>query len=109
MFNLSSSLIILAILFASIFAAPLNINMGAFSPAMVVGDGAFSFAGADTAAKLINSLEGADINGANTNGGDDGTGNDSANLALQAGVVPAATRTGLDGIGRKVVSVDNKL
>lgn len=96
MFNLSSSLIILAILFATIFAAPLNINMGAYSPAMVVGDGAFSFSNSDTATKLINSLEGAAVDGSNANGAADG-----ANIPVQAGVVPAAAPSGLEGIGRK--------
>ncbi|RKF75991.1 putative effector protein [Golovinomyces cichoracearum] len=105
MFNLSSSLIILAILFATIFAAPLNINMGAYSPAMVVGDGAFSFSSSDTATKLINSLEGAAVDGSDANGANGAA--DGANNPVQAGVVPAAAApSGLEGIGRNVVPVD---
>ncbi|RKF81812.1 putative effector protein [Golovinomyces cichoracearum] len=106
MFNLSSSLIILAILFATIFAAPLNINMGAYSPAMVVGDGAFSFSNSDTATKLINSLEGAAVDGSDANGANANGAADGANNPVQAGVVPAAAPSGLEGIGRNVVPVD---
>lgn len=42
-------------------AAPLNINLGAYSPALVVGDGEISFAGngAAGAEGLVNTLQGA--------------------------------------------------
>lgn len=51
----------LAILLASTaVAAPLNINLGAYSPALVVGDGEISFAnGAAGAEGLVNTLQGA--------------------------------------------------
>ena len=47
-------------------ALPLNINLGAYSPAIVVGDGAISFGGAEgaegtNAAQLINALQGAAV------------------------------------------------
>ena len=47
-------------------AIPLNINLGAYSPAIVVGDGAISFGGAEgaegtNAAQLINALQGAAV------------------------------------------------
>lgn len=50
-----------AILAASASAAPLNINLGAYSPALVVGDGEISFAGngAAGAEGLVNTLQGA--------------------------------------------------
>lgn len=40
-------------------ALPLNINLGAFSPALVVGDGEISFGEAKQAEGLINSLSGS--------------------------------------------------
>jgi len=47
-------LVILAAI--SISALPLNINLGAFSPALVVGDGEISFGGAENAAALMTAL-----------------------------------------------------
>jgi hypothetical protein len=38
-----SLLVVLAALFAASIAVPLNINLGAYSPALVVGDGSLSF------------------------------------------------------------------
>lgn len=53
----------LAVLMATMaVAAPLNINLGAYSPALVVGDGEISFAGAGGeagAANIVNTLQGA--------------------------------------------------
>ncbi|KAI2609153.1 hypothetical protein GGR54DRAFT_643641 [Hypoxylon sp. NC1633] len=43
----STFAIILATLAALTAAAPLNINLGAYSPALVVGDGAIGFNGAE--------------------------------------------------------------
>lgn len=40
-----SLLVVLAALFVTSMAAPLNINLGAYSPALVVGDGALTFGG----------------------------------------------------------------
>lgn len=51
----------LAVVMASMaIGAPLNINLGAYSPAVVVGDGEISFAGqgANAAAGLVSTLEG---------------------------------------------------
>lgn len=50
-----------ALLAASASAAPLNINLGAYSPALVVGDGEISFAGNGVAGAegLVNTLQGA--------------------------------------------------
>lgn len=51
---------IAAILAYTAVAAPLNINLGAYSPALVVGDGEISFAGgAANAESLVNTLQGA--------------------------------------------------
>ncbi|TPX10447.1 uncharacterized protein E0L32_008666 [Thyridium curvatum] len=59
--------------FAGLAAAlPLNINLGAYSPALVVGDGEISFGGRQDVSNLMNALEGAAVNAAgqraNTNG-----------------------------------------
>lgn len=52
----------LAVVMASMaIGAPLNINLGAYSPALVVGDGEISFAGngAAAASGIVNTLQGA--------------------------------------------------
>lgn len=49
-------------------AVPLNINLGAYSPALVVGDGEISFGGKADVTSLMNALEGAAVNGAAANG-----------------------------------------
>lgn len=43
----------------TVIAAPLNINMGAYSPALVVGDGAIGFKGTESVTNLMNTLQGA--------------------------------------------------
>ncbi|KAM7198785.1 hypothetical protein V8F33_004799 [Rhypophila sp. PSN 637] len=43
-------------------ALPLNINLGAYSPALVVGDGAISFEGGEGAEGLVDALQGAAVN-----------------------------------------------
>jgi hypothetical protein len=40
----------------SVSAVPLNINLGAYSPALVVGDGAISFGSGAEAEALVNTL-----------------------------------------------------
>lgn len=61
---------ILAALACTAVAAPLNINLGAFSPALVVGDGEISFAGgaegAEGATSLVSTLQGASTPGEGT-------------------------------------------
>lgn len=56
-------------------ALPLNINLGAYSPALVVGDGAISFEeGENSVTEIVSALQGAAVEGAagvangNTNG-----------------------------------------
>jgi hypothetical protein len=49
--------ILLALVAAmSVTAVPLNINLGAYSPALVVGDGEISFGGAQGAGELMETL-----------------------------------------------------
>ncbi|KAK3350910.1 hypothetical protein B0H65DRAFT_545990 [Neurospora tetraspora] len=65
------------IAFAGLAAAlPLNINLGAYSPALVVGDGEISFGGKQDVSTLMNALEGAAVNAA-------------AGAATKAAVAPA--------------------
>ncbi|KAL3423833.1 hypothetical protein PVAG01_05580 [Phlyctema vagabunda] len=52
---------------ATVSALPLNINLGAYSPALVVGDGEISFGGKQDVTNLMNALEGAAVNGAAAN------------------------------------------
>lgn len=67
-------------LLALAIAVPLNINLGAYSPALVVGDGEISFTGKQDVATLMNALEGAAVSAAANN----------AAAAPAAAVVPAA-------------------
>ncbi|TEY85840.1 hypothetical protein BOTCAL_0011g00340 [Botryotinia calthae] len=60
--------LIMAMIATSISALPLNINLGAYSPALVVGDGEISFGGKADVSNLMNALEGAAVSGAATNG-----------------------------------------
>ncbi|KAG7116896.1 hypothetical protein HYQ44_006523 [Verticillium longisporum] len=53
-----------ASLVGNINALPLNINLGAYSPALVVGDGEISFGGKSDVNSLMNVLEGAAVNAA---------------------------------------------
>lgn len=55
-------LAVLAVCFAS--AVPLNINLGAYSPALVVGDGEISFGGPEKASELLQTLSTGAENGA---------------------------------------------
>ncbi|KAG9232536.1 hypothetical protein BJ875DRAFT_466463 [Amylocarpus encephaloides] len=49
----------------SVVALPLNINLGAYSPALVVGDGEISFGGGEAGAEaLMETLSGATASGA---------------------------------------------
>ncbi|KAF6805253.1 hypothetical protein CSOJ01_09629 [Colletotrichum sojae] len=49
---------------AQLNALPLNINLGAYSPALVVGDGEISFGGRNDVSQLMSVLEGAAVNAA---------------------------------------------
>lgn len=69
--------------------APLNINLGAYSPALVVGDGEISFAGAGGeagAANIVNTLQGA----AASSGGAVAQGAAIAPAGGEAAAAPAA-------------------
>ncbi|CCU81256.1 CSEP0039 putative effector protein [Blumeria hordei DH14] len=58
--------LVLAFLTTVAIAAPLNINLGAYSPALVVGDGEISFGGAEgeaSAEGIFNTLQGSGTTG----------------------------------------------
>ena len=59
----SQLLLLASYLAANIAALPLNINLGAYSPALVVGDGEISFGGNQDVSNLMNALEGAAVSG----------------------------------------------
>ncbi|KAF3770793.1 hypothetical protein M406DRAFT_59662 [Cryphonectria parasitica EP155] len=63
-------------------ALPLNINLGAYSPALVVGDGEISFGGNQDVSALMSTLEGAAVTAAN--------GATTAAAAQPAAAAPAA-------------------
>ncbi|CAL3966466.1 hypothetical protein PZA11_003116 [Diplocarpon coronariae] len=56
---LSNYLLAFALFAPSLNALPLNINLGAYSPALVVGDGEISFGGRQDVSNLMNALQGA--------------------------------------------------
>ncbi|KAI1414551.1 hypothetical protein F5Y13DRAFT_17354 [Hypoxylon sp. FL1857] len=99
----SYRLIAVAGFLASVNALPLNINLGAYSPALVVGDGEISFGGGQDVTNLMNALEGAAVNAATgtTNGA---TENAAAVPAADANANADAT-TPVDENG--VVAADN--
>ncbi|KAH7342567.1 hypothetical protein BKA65DRAFT_294068 [Rhexocercosporidium sp. MPI-PUGE-AT-0058] len=60
---LSNYILAVALFSARLNALPLNINLGAYSPALVVGDGEISFGGKQDVSNLMNALEGAAVAG----------------------------------------------
>ncbi|KAL2075423.1 hypothetical protein VTL71DRAFT_366 [Oculimacula yallundae] len=60
----SNYFLAVALFSARLNALPLNINLGAYSPALVVGDGEISFGGNTDVSNLMNALEGAAVSGA---------------------------------------------
>ena len=63
-----TSILLAACLATELYALPLNINLGAYSPALVVGDGEISFGGDQDVSNLMNALEGAAVTNAQNNG-----------------------------------------
>ncbi|KAK5630777.1 hypothetical protein RRF57_006492 [Xylaria bambusicola] len=74
---------------ASVNGLPLNINLGAYSPALVVGDGEISFGGGQDVTNLLNALEGAAVNSAGASNG--AATNNAAAEDIQALANPATT------------------
>lgn len=88
-----SQFLIVAILAAYGVAIPLNINLGAYSPALVVGDGEISFGGKADVSNLMNALEGAAVGGAAANAGT-GTREGSGTTATPSAAPKAANANG---------------
>ncbi|KAI1135701.1 hypothetical protein F5Y05DRAFT_416044 [Hypoxylon sp. FL0543] len=82
---------------ASVNALPLNINLGAYSPALVVGDGEISFGGGQDVTNLMNALEGAAVNAATGTAGG-ATENAAVVPAADAGANADATPVGENGV-----------
>ncbi|KAH6636934.1 hypothetical protein F5144DRAFT_201437 [Chaetomium tenue] len=77
--------------FAGLAAAlPLNINLGAYSPALVVGDGEISFGGRQDVSNLITALEGAAVNAAAGAANAAGGASEAAGVANNAAVAAAS-------------------
>ncbi|POS84338.1 hypothetical protein EPUL_006399 [Erysiphe pulchra] len=95
-----SSVLIVGLISARINAIPLNINLGAYSPALVVGDGEISFRGKEEVSELMDALEGAAVSGAAKNGatgdGKDAEAGDGLGVP-QNTVIPGAP---LQGMGK---------
>ncbi|KAL1601256.1 hypothetical protein SLS59_005410 [Nothophoma quercina] len=78
--------ILLAVLAAiSVSAVPLNINLGAYSPALVVGDGEISLGSKESASELMATL----ASGAATKGGEGQQGQQEAQPAAASAAEPA--------------------
>ncbi|GAP89139.1 hypothetical protein SAMD00023353_0902060 [Rosellinia necatrix] len=85
-------LIAVAGFLASVNGLPLNINLGAYSPALVVGDGEISFGGNQDVTALLNALEGAAVTSATANGGaTNGAANNDVAQDIQALGAPSKT------------------
>ncbi|KAE8454328.1 hypothetical protein EG329_005253 [Mollisiaceae sp. DMI_Dod_QoI] len=100
----------------TVTAVPLNINLGAYSPALVVGDGEISFGGAESAEALVNTLAGASAGTeAAANGGVTRAGTTEGSTIITPAEVateattpsaspsPSTLPSGAFGIGKKVV------
>ena len=87
--------------------------MGAYSPALVVGDGAIGFSGTQSVTALMNTLEGAAANQAATNG----AANAAPAAAAPATPAPAAAVVPdtpvdvqlLEGMGKSVVTREEEI
>jgi hypothetical protein len=95
---LSGAVLVLAV------PVPLNINLGAYSPALVVGDGEIGFSGANagnSVAQIMNTLQGAAASNAAANGA-----TTPAAAAAQAAQPAAITQT---AAGQAAVAVPDQL
>jgi hypothetical protein len=107
----SNYLVVLALLSSYVNGLPLNINLGAYSPALVVGDGEISFGGKADVSNLMNALEGAAVAGGAANGAAAAPAAaavaqpQQANgaIATQAAPVDQSTQiTALQGMGKEI-------
>ena len=100
----STSLALLAA--ACVSALPLNINLGAYSPALVVGDGEISFGSGAEAEALVNTLTGAaaGAEAGSTIEGLSRAGEDTPTIIAPAAASASASSlpSGIFGIGRRI-------
>lgn len=91
-------------------AVPLNINLGAYSPALVVGDGEISFGSGAEAEALVNTLSGASAGteAATTIEGLTRAGEDTPTIITPAKASASASSLplGIFGIGRSVSGIE---
>jgi hypothetical protein len=102
---------ILALLAAtSVYAVPLNINLGAYSPALVVGDGEISFGSGAEAEALVNTLSGASAGteAATTIEGLTQAGENTPTIITptEASASASSLPSGIFGIGRSVNTIE---
>ncbi|KAI9051503.1 hypothetical protein LZ554_004549 [Drepanopeziza brunnea f. sp. 'monogermtubi'] len=91
--------VVVALFSAHLNALPLNINLGAYSPALVVGDGEISFGSKQDVSNLMNALEGAAVAG----GAAQAAGSTPAAPAAPVQTPPAAAQvTSLQGMGKEI-------
>jgi hypothetical protein len=95
---------------ACVSAVPLNINLGAYSPALVVGDGEISFGSGAEAEALVNTLSGAS---AGTEAATAIEGLEQAGVNTPTIITPAEASasasslpSGIFGIGRSVNTLE---
>ena len=88
----SNSVLLFALVSAYVNAVPLNINLGAYSPALVVGDGEISFGGGAEAEALVNTLAGASVGGAAAPAA--GENREAAPVAVPGTATPEAAKPG---------------
>ena len=113
---LSNYILAIALFSARLNALPLNINLGAYSPALVVGDGEISFGGKQDVSNLMNALEGAAVAGGAAAGAAPAQAAPAQAAPAAAAVVPAtdastiqsapldqaAQVTSLQGMGKEI-------
>lgn len=96
----------LAVVMASMaIGAPLNINLGAYSPALVVGDGEISFAGngAAGAGNIMNTLQGAAASSAGAVAQGQAIAPATTPAAGTAAAAPAAPAAQVQGLQRSAL------
>ncbi|KAF1831130.1 hypothetical protein BDW02DRAFT_641675 [Decorospora gaudefroyi] len=99
--------IILALI-ASVAAVPLNINLGAYSPALVVGDGEITLGSTESASELMSTL----ASGAAANGGGEGAAQQGEQQQQEGGAAAKRSpnlRRALDAILGKRAPVEPKM
>jgi len=99
---------VLALFVAMTSAVPLNINLGAYSPALVVGDGEISVGSAERASELIETLAtGAAAAGGNGNAGEQQQEAEAAQAPPAAEQQTANERRDASAPANRVRSIDH--